>query len=363
MKICTTKYHAGIFFPDKNSPLEICQPKDIERAFLQGAIPGDMTVMDLPEEYIEFLAASKAKGIPGPFIFILPEPTMIDEQLKMYNAMVLDMEKTEISEIREIVNFIARLTMAHNMRIAADQCAADEISIVEFKTFQREDPVKDPLRIKQALEYILRAELPVIISIQILEDGDPVTARGVCHIGALNGSEITLHRFKPLEFSEAIGEKTQIKLVLSHRDENYEAVSTVLKAGQNRLNITAPDILFIEKRRSIRIEPSRKNPALLYILRKNEPTTFCRVIDISICGLCFETGTEFIKGEVHGLTVVLPGKSGLVLSYGKILYQRPLGSVYRYGVQLNTHPADEDRIANYIMEREKEISTLLSKVR
>ena len=360
MKIWTTKALADTFFPGRKFTFEIRLQTDIQSSFLQGAIPGDMALMELPEEYIEFLTMAKARGIRGPFIFISPEPTVTDEQMKRYNAMVLDIKRTEVSEIREIVNFIAKLAMERDLRAASAHCTAGEISDIEFETVHEGQQVKDPLRIKQVLEYISRSKIPVIISIYIFENGRPVTARGLCRIELFSGQEIVLHRFKPYIFSEIIGENTQIKLVLSHREENFDAVSTVLKTGPDKLTVTVPDTLFTENRRNIRVEPNRKKPVFLYILQKNEPTNACRVIDISLGGLCFETGSELIKGSVYVFAIVLPEGAGVVLCYGKILYRRPSASVLRYGVQLNIHPRDEELIAYYIMNREKEIAGLLA---
>ena len=360
MKIWTTKSLADTFSPDKKFTLEIRLPLDIQISFLQNAIAGDMALMELPEDYIEFLAAAKVRGIHGPFIFISPEPTIIEEQLKRYNAIILDKKKNAISEIREVVNFIAKLTMERDLKTAFGQDTAGEISAVEFETRREGAQIKDPLRIKQVLEYILHSEIPVIISIYIFENGEPVTARGLCRIEVFSGKEIVLHRFTPYMFPEIIRENTQIKLVLSHSEENFDTVSTVLQAGQDKLHVTVPEALFVEKRRNIRVEPNRKKPVLLYILKKNEPTTACRVVDISIGGLCFETGIELIKGSIYGFTIALPEERGIVLGYGKILYRRSVASIFRYGVQLNIHPGDEERIAYYIMNREKEIASLLT---
>ncbi|MDA8087370.1 MAG: PilZ domain-containing protein [Nitrospiraceae bacterium] len=359
MRIWTTKTLGETFFPGKEFDLEIRSPNEIQSSFLHGAVPGDMALIDLPEDYIGFLALAKAKGIMGPFIFISPEPTIIEEQLKRYRALILDIQKNEISEIREVVNFIAQRYLERDTRPVSVHDTATEMAASEFKVYHAGVQVKDTSRIKQVLEYILRAEIPVIVSVSILEDGEPVTARGLCRMESLNDQEIVMHRFTPKVFSEIIRENTQIKLVLSHRDQNFDAVSTVLTTGTDSLRITVPDTLFEEKRRNIRVEPGRKNPVLLYILRKNERTTECRVVDISIDGLRFETGTELITGGVYGFTVVLPGERNTVLSYGKILYQLAAAGAYRYGVQLDIHPGDEERIAHYIMNREKEIASLL----
>lgn len=359
MKIWTTNALAVLFFPDKKFPLEIGTPMYIQSSFLQNAVPGDMALIELPEDYMEFLVAAKAKGILGPFIFISPEPTVIDEQMKSYNAMVLYMKKTEISEIREVVNFIVRLASTRDRRAAAVQVPVSEN--VEFETFQRESPVTDPSIIKKVLESILRAGTPVIVSVGILEDGDLVTARGLCHVKALTGHEMVLYRLSPEAFSGVLKKNTQIKLVLSHLDENYEISSAVLTTGLDNLYIKIPDTLFIEKRGNVRVEPSRRKPVLLYMLRTNVPTNPLRVGDICLGGLSFETEIELAKDSIHGFTIVLPEQKGIVLSYGKIVYQRSAGLVYRYGVQLNIHPGDEERIADYIMHREKEISALLSR--
>ena len=360
MKIWTTKTLADTFFPDGKFALEARLQRDVQNSFLQDAISGDMALMDLPEEYIEFLAAAKAKGIFGPFIFISPEPTIIDEQLKRYRALVLDTKKNEISEIREVVNFIAERYSERDIRTFFGQGTAGEMPTNEFKAFHAGEQIKekDPSRIKQVLEYILRADIPVIISASILEDGDPVTARGLSHIEAFNDTDIVLRRFKPLVFPDVVRENAQIKLVLSHHSENFDAVSNVLRAGSDELHITVPGTLLAEKRKSIRIEPSRKDPVVLYIMRKDEPTTACRVLDISIGGLCFESGIELIKDGIYVFAVALP-RAGIALSYGKILYRHSVASFYRYGVQLNIHPGDVERIAHYIMGREKEIAELL----
>ncbi len=359
MKIWTTKPLADTFFQGRKFALEVCPPAAIQREFLKNALPGDMAVMELPEDYIEFLATAKSKGVLGPFILISPEPTIIDDQLGRYNALILDIKKTEISEIREVIGFIAKNALECHSR-SVPGLMADETDGVEIEV-TREVPVTDPARIRQVIEYVFRAGVPVIISMQIPEHGEPVTARGLCHIEALNDKGIILHRFSPAVLPEILGKDTRVNIGLSHQNENFNIVSAVLRAGlADKLLVALPDALIVETRKNLRVEPNGMKPAFVYTLPKGESTTVCRIVDISLGGLCFETPLEFSEDDVRLFTVVLPEKFGIFLSYGKIVHRRTVASAYRYNVQLSVHPKDKERIASYIMNREKEIAALLS---
>ncbi len=360
MKIWTTKPLADTFFPGGKFDLEVCPPVNIQEEFLQKAVPGDMAVMGLPEDYIEFLATAKSKGVLGPFVLISPEPTIIDDQLKRYNALILNIKKTEVSEIREVINFIAKNALECHSR-PAPAMTDSQASGVKIEAVRNEAPITDPVRIKQVIEYIFRAGVPMIVSMQILEHGEPVTARGLCYIEAFNDGGMILHRFSSPVFPGILKKDARINIGLTHRSDNFNIVSTVLKAGlADKLLVALPGALIVETRKNVRVEPNIMKPAMVYTLRKDEPTTVCRIVDISLGGMCFETPLEFSVDDVRLFTIVLPEKMGTVLSYGKIMHQRAVASTYRYNVQLGAHPKDIDRIATYIMSREKEIAALLS---
>ena len=348
MRIWTTNELKSLI--DEGLPLKTAQV-GIKEAFLREALPHDIALLPLDEDYLDFLTEKKRKGLSNPVIFISSEPTMIQENLPSYNAIMIDLKRTGKAEVKNMLSFILRL----QSEASRPSVPIPEETIAEEP--KREKPVEDPEIIRKAIDYIIKDNISIIISFPILEAERPVTVRGSCKIKELGKNSLLLFRLRPITLLKGIKEGLSVKAVLPAKI-CYECNLNILKIEGESVLASIPDRLFIERRRFLRIEPSPERPVHLYILKHDEPTIPVQVTDISQRGIGFITGRDLNIKEIYPLTIVLP-EGDVIVSYGVIRFRREDGENFRYGVELFIHPIDEDRVAEYVMKRELEIIQLL----
>ena len=346
-------------FLDEGMPLKVVDKRIIKTAFLREALPGDILILPFEEDYLDFLTEKKRIGLDNPVIFISPEPTLIQENLPAYNSLLIDLKKTGKVNLKNTLSFI--------FRVFSEATRRPVLSVP--KELTKDEPTRDipeesPENIRRTMEYLMKEQVSLIISFQILEADTPVTVRGSCKIKDIIDNNLLLIRFRPITILKGLREGISIKAVFPAKT-SYEGTLNVLRVDEKDALVSIPDRLFIERRRFLRIEPSPERPVLLYIHKHDEPTLPVKVTDISQRGIGFITGRVFNTNEIYPFTIVLPGGE-VVASYGVIRYKAVEGQTggcqdktFRYGVELFIHPRDEERIAEYVMKREIEIVQLL----
>lgn len=342
---------------DYDFPLKLVPEKEIGKAFLEHASLNDIGLIYMNSGHAELLSSVRLKGLAGPIIFIAKEPESVHENLFKHNAILFDLKKTGVFEVKEAVNFILKL-LFEKFPASSDSSAAAKKPILPLKV-QDDRPVEDSASIIGVLQYMQSSGVHVIVSLQIPEETQLVTTRGTCKIRTITDPGFYLHEFRPSLLLKAFRESSMVKTVLASKDINYEANLKVLKITDKEILLSLPDRLFLERRKYLRIEPSLKDPIRLYLLMQDDPTIYFKVSDISQRGIGFICSRDLGMGTTYSFTIILPDPTQVVVCYGTIKFKKEIGGMFMYGAELQIHPKDEETIAQYIMKREVEISELL----
>jgi hypothetical protein len=335
----------------KELPLRLFPADDVKTSFLAQAVPGDIAIISIDDDYLQFLAEVKERGIPGPILLISPEPTILEADLQRHNALVLDLKKMGHSVIKNIVHII--------LDLAARQGGIVSSSTSDAETAQRKEerPIEDPAIIRERLTYILQKGFPVTIAFEVRESGEPVTARGTCLIKEVRDDGTIFHNFKQSLLLKGMKKGDMIKAYFSYKQVNHEINVLIQNIKDKEILTVVPVKLFTSK--DIRIQPNESRPISLYVLIPNEPTINYKVIDISPRGLGFLCTRDLPMNSIYSFTIILPDPRAVVVTGGIIRFKKETSDGIRYGVEMRPHPWDEESITKYIMKRETEIMGLL----
>jgi len=335
----------------KELPLRMLPARDIKAGFLAQAVPGDIAIIDIDDDYLRFLSEAVEKGIPGPILFISPEPTIVEADLHQYNALVLDLKKMGLTIVKNTVHVI--------VKIAARQSGfISDIAFDAGPAQKREEkPIDDPVVIRDRLAYIHHKSFPVTIAFEVREGGEPVTARGTCTMKEVRDNGIVFHNFKQSLLFRGMKKGNSVKGFFSFKQVNHEMSAVIQNMTDKEITTTFPAKLFNSK--DIRIQPNENKPVSLYVLIPNEPTTDFKVLDISPRGLGFLCTRDLPMNSAYSFTIIVPDPWAVVVTGGIIRFKKECTEGIRYGVEIRPHPWDEESIVKYIMKRETEIIGLL----
>jgi c-di-GMP-binding flagellar brake protein YcgR len=111
-------------------------------------------------------------------------------------------------------------------------------------------------------------------------------------------------------------------------------------------------------RRFVRVEPSLRQPIAVSILVPGLPTYTTAALEVSRRGVAL-LGTGILSpGQTYAFLIQLPDPSAVIACYGSVRSKRERDDGFRYGVELQVHPKDEELMCRYIMNREREIAGL-----
>lgn len=375
MRIWTIPEFSGLF--PEGEPLMLLPGSEIKDAFLSNALAGDMAVLELDADYMDFLSALKARGAGGPVVFISPGSALRQEDLAPYNAIILDAKRLGKEGLRTFVGFIVRVARG-SMPRGSNDAPRPRITL---DSMPDERPTEGSLDVKEVLSYNRSRGIPVVVALQIIKDNEPFTARGVCEIKEISDKAMVLHRFKPQvllrelrlvpvvdvhSLSAAGGSRHhQLRLhhqmfaVFTYKGDTYETLLSIIDADGEALRASIPERLVRERRRHLRVEPDPEEPVDLYMLVEGEPTARLKVTDISRQGAGFICERELRVGDVYSFTIVLPEPKAVVQSHGVVRFKKEFKDAFRYGVEFRAHPRDEELLVCYIKKRESEIIGLL----
>jgi hypothetical protein len=335
----------------KELPLRLFPAHEVQERFLAQAAPGDIAIISLDDDYLQFLHEAKDRDIQGPILLISPEPTIIEADLRRYNAIVLDLKKMGPSVVKNLVHVVIELA-ARQRGIVSDVAG-----IVGSSQREEDRPIDNTATIRERLGYVLQKGFPVTIAFEVREDGEPVTARGTCSIKEVRDDGVTFHHFKQSLLLKGMKQGHMVKAYFSYKQMNHEISIIVQSLKDKEIVTTMPVKLFNAK--DIRIQPNKNRPIGLYVLIPNEPTVNYRVIDISPRGLGFLCTRDLPMNSVFSFTIILPDPRAVVVTGGFIRFKKETTEGIRYGVEMRPHPWDEESIAKYLMKRETEIMGLL----
>jgi hypothetical protein len=277
---------------------------------------------------------------------------MYESELRRYNALVLDLKKMGTDMVSDIVHYL--LFIAQHYHVPP---SVGFPPLAPSSPTSDDRPVEGAAAILKQLTYLHKADIPMIVAMDIYEYGVPVSARGACAIKTITDSSIVLNRFKQPAFFQAVKKGRSLKMYYSYRQLNHEAIVDIHKTTDTEIHVSLPDRLFVKK--DIRIQPNPNKPVALHVIVPGEPTTGCKVIDISTRGIGFLCSRNFPVDSVLSLTIQLPDPHVVILSTGIIRYKKESMEGIRYGAEIRPHPWDEENIAKYVMKREAEIICLL----
>lgn len=215
------------------------------------------------------------------------------------------------------------------------------------------------LQWRDLLPHLAKDHTQLIIEFQLLEDGSPVVARGACSVLSGTGDSTVLGGFTPKTITRLLRAGIDVTIRLTREGQTYQTRTKLQKAGTDEVTIAMPDRLSAESRRYLRITPNAADPVQVYVLMPNLPTARLTAVEVSQRGLSFFSSQGLEKGSSSAFTIILPDPPAIILSAGTIRYKRSHESGFFYGVELHIHSRDEEYLARYIMQREREIRELL----
>jgi hypothetical protein len=351
MQIWTTP-KLNELFSIEELPLRLLPDHEIRKFFLNHAQPDDIAVLGIDDDYLTFLTTVRERAIVCPIIFVSPEPIMHEPDLQRFNALVLDLKKMGNEAVNDIIHYV--LFTARHYQVALPPVLPP---LAPHEQGQEHKPVEDGAVILKQLTYLRKEDIPVIVGMDIRENGIPVSARGVCSLKSIGDNFIVLSRFKQPVFLEAMRKGSPLKIYYTYRQMNHEAIVDIQKTTDTEVHTSLPTRLFVKK--DIRIQPNQKKPIVLYVSVPGEPTTACRVADISTRGIGFVCSRHFPDDQVFSLSIQLPDPAAIILATGIIRYKKESMEGIHYGAEIRPHAWDEESIAKYVMKREAEIISIL----
>ena len=325
---------------------------EIKESFIIEAGPGDMAILGLDEGYHEFHDAVMERGNAGRIIFISSKKSAVPQGVSLKNALILDAGHLPIVEVKQILRFILDLACARQ------SCQAPEHSVEKEQTARvDEQPFEDQQKIRDLFSHLVKKKQPIILVLEIMENGEPVMARGMCNIKEVRERELILHNFRHSLFQKSLKQGVCVKALFPYKHENKEGIACIEGISESQIMIAIPEKLFSV--RDIRIQPNKNEPVNLYTLISNEPTTSYTVVDISPRGIGFLCTRDLPIGSRSYFTIILPDPPSVVVTRGIIRHRKETSTGYQYGAEFMLHPWDADSMARYIMKREVEIMGLL----
>jgi len=254
--------------------------------------------------------------------------------------------------VRNIVHVILNLASRH-----AGIPLPDFTLSAEAAAKAEEKPIEDKVSIRDRLVYVHKKEVPVIVALEVRENGEPVTARGLCSIKEVRDDAIVYHRFKQQALIKAIKKGSSLQVYFTYKQKNHGSLAVVQNMTDKEIVASVPTRLFIT--REMRIQPNINKPVGLYILIANEPTTNFKVLDISQRGIGFLCTRDLPTDRAYSFTIILPDPQTFIVTSGVIHFKKEGNQGIRYGAEIRPHPWDEESLVKYIMKRETEIIGLL----
>lgn len=355
MQVWTTKKLKELFFSD-DERLICLDSEFFEIEYLKKAGIIDIAVFELKSDFLSFLNNKKLKGIEG--ITILCDfRTGIIENLSHYNAIVLDVHKIGVDACREIIKFII-----HVIRQKYQPVLWYHVKEINVPTRERDVPISSKEEVVSIINYAFKNNLSLIISFGIEEDGKMVTARSTCSIRDVRINYFTADKIKPYFALNGLKEDQIIKIVFPGKDIHYEGISLIRSIKGEMLYLDFPEKLFIERRRHLRIEPSKAKPVFIYVHIPEEPSDPFEVTDISLQGAGFISERDLLENGIYTFTLWIIENNVIIMSAGIIRYKQKSGDKYKYGVEFQLTEKDMGKISDYIRKREIQILENIKKM-
>ena len=233
----------------------------------------------------------------------------------------------------------------------------------------------------EVFQYLLEKKLPLIISFPMEEErGHLITGKGLCYVDSVHGtSRITLGRFSPFRLLAFLRTAVICHATFEVRGTTYGCLLKDITfhgevSEKAHITTSIPDGLSSFPRRFLRVEPSAKSPAVLYVKTMHYGTLQFNIKDISEGGVGFVSPTVLDLEQNFICAIHLPIESdNIVLSGAVLVYtkdQRESQGEPRkdrsnkgifYGLELFPHQEDGKKIRLYVLERERQIRQIIQR--
>jgi hypothetical protein len=349
MTIWTTPQLHQLLMPNVQFVKLFSSQSELKDRFLVTAAPGDVAILFLDGDYLDFLDAAKVEAL-GPIIFVSPDPIIIKNDLSGANAIILDVKSMGLPQSRNVVSLLLDLTVKRSETLKIEPTPGNKPAAKP-----KEERIEDAPTIKGMLTYVIANTLPAIVSFDIIQDGTSVTARGICNIKQLENNALILYRFRREQMLKGMNKGVAIKLGFTFKQKAIECMLTIQKTNDDEVSTNVPKTLFLT--RDMRIQPNPGKPLGLYILFPGTITATirCTVVDISTHGIGFTCAKDFPIAQACMCTLVLPESGTILLTQGTIRFKKEIKNGFHYGAEIRPHAWDEEEIAKYVMNRESEI--------
>jgi hypothetical protein len=336
---------------EKRVPVMIREQEELKKTFVASSEPDDIALLKMDDGYRPFYDAFEERGLPGRILFISSGAVQPPES-PLANAVVLNADRLETSDIKKIIRFILDLALSRLNGPAPE-------SACECKPKEKTDdrPLEDRDAIRDLLAHLVKKNLPIALAHEILENGDPVMAKCSCAIKELKEDLLVIHHVRHAHFLKNMKKDTYIRALFPYQHENREGLVCIKDITGSEAVLTIPERLYPKK--DIRIQPKKNEPVIIYVLIAHEPTKNYRVIDISPRGVGFLCPRDLPVGGLYNFSIMLPDPQAVVVTQGIIRHKKQAAAGYQYGVEIMLHAWDADIMAKYIMKREVEIMNLL----
>lgn len=335
--------------------LKIVPSEEIKPQFLKEAQPNDIAVLKYEEDHMDYVSALRAKGNICPVLFVAIDApvTFVAE---MQDAIVLDSHKLGSDEIREIVQFMCR--MAENLLVEIKgKGKAPAVKMPD------ERPLEDISGIKDLIKLCMAKKNPLVVAVQMERFKESFTARGICTIKELTEDTMVLSTFRPEGLIAGIEGQSKLFVIFPLKNKSFETILDLKKIEGGDVHASIPTKMVLERRRAMRIEPASMKPVTLGMLREGRPTLSLKLADISQRGVGFFLDEDIPKDSEHTFSIFPPAPHEVVISQGIVRFKQKIKGVLRYGIELLVHPDDEKKLSNYVLEREKEVQSLLREIK
>ncbi|MBA4372917.1 MAG: hypothetical protein C0402_08640 [Thermodesulfovibrio sp.] len=231
----------------------------------------------------------------------------------------------------------------------------------------------------EAFQYLKEKNLPIILSFPMEEEtGHIITGKGLCYVANVHGtSRVTFGKFSPYRLLSFLRTALLCHATFEINGLTFGCVIqdiTFHGSVDEKSVVTAsiPEALGAFPRRFIRVEPSAKAPAILYVKTVHYGTLSFPVKDISEGGVGFISPTILDLEDKFICCIRLPIENdNTVLSNAVLVYKNEYKGIQTarsprlspkgifYGLELFPHQEDGKKIRVYVMEREREIRKVI----
>lgn len=330
-------------------PCKVLNLKDLVYELLKDGYPRDVVVLPFMRNFGEILEHIRGRGITGPVIIYTRGETMVMNVLDLANQGVVFMDSARFSKPM-IQGFITFLQNTQREIIVQREDAT-----IKTKSFAR--PTKGVEDIKQLFRTIMKKRARILLTCQFRDDLPTLSV--TCEIIQMVGEiepRLVFDKFNPEEFVglyKSMGRGRFLQGFVTLEEDTLGFQLEVVHCIMGKITAYLPTSIYEQKRRFFRVEPDARDPVVVYILPEDASTQSFNVRDVSEGGIGLVTSYGNLeKDHIYPIALILPGAQTL-LGMAKVMGKNePKPNVINYGLSVEFHTGDQQRLRHYIYKRQ-----------